>query len=254
MKPELVKQLVSLNAEFYSQFAEPFSETRPSGSARLERILGYIPNDVRLLDIGCGNGRLAERLEREGRRLTYVGVDAIPALIQIATERRTRLRHVAADFRVAEITTPGWDRHLPARPFDVVVALALLHHIPSLELRRRVLMDIQALLRPGGQFVMTNWHFARNERLRKKVAEWKTVGIDESEVEPGDALLTWRRGGTGYRYCHLLTQSEVKELAASSGLTVVEQFYADADLNLYSVLTKPVDDDSPRSAPVGRRP
>ncbi len=238
MKPELVKQLVTLNESFYSQFAHSFSETRSSGSGRLDRVLAYIPNGARVLDLGCGNGRLVERLEHEGRSVTYTGVDAVPELVAIAQTRRVQLHLSTAEFRVADVTAPGWNRALPNAPFDVVVALAVLHHIPSHERRTQLLRDIHAVLQPGGTVAMTNWHFARNERMRKKMVDWSTVGIDERELEPGDALLHWKRGGTGYRYCHLLTQAEVKELAAESGFQVLEQYYADADLNLYSVLKR----------------
>ncbi len=238
MKTELVKQLVALNESFYSEFAHSFSETRSSASGRLDRVLTYIPSGARVLDVGCGNGRLVERLEREGRSVTYVGVDAVPELVSIAEQRRALLRLSTAEFRVADITAPGWNRDVPYAPFDVVVALAVLHHIPGHERRAELLRDVHAILRAGGTFVMTNWHFARNERMRKKMVGWETVGIDERELEPGDALLHWKRGGTGYRYCHLLTQAEVKGLAAASGFRVTDQFYADADLNLYSVLKK----------------
>jgi 2-polyprenyl-3-methyl-5-hydroxy-6-metoxy-1,4-benzoquinol methylase len=249
VKPEVVKQLVTLNESFYSQFAHSFSETRSSGSGRLDRVLGYIPSGARVLDVGCGNGRLVERLEREGRSAIYVGVDAVPELVAIAETRRNRLHLATAEFRVADITAPGWNRDLPHAPFHVAVALAVLHHIPSHERRSQLLRDIHAVLQPGGTYVMTNWHFARNERMRKKVVDWATVGIDERELEPGDALLHWKRGGTGYRYCHLLTQAEVKDLAAESGFQVAEQFYADADLNLYSVLKK---DEGPFDLAQGR--
>jgi len=50
--------------------------------------------------------------------------------------------------------------------------------------------------------------------------------------------MTWKRGGVGYRYCHLITKAEVRRMAEQSGFDVLEQFYADADLNLYSVLQK----------------
>ena len=51
--------------------------------------------------------------------------------------------------------------------------------------------------------------------------------------------MAWQRGGVGYRYCHLLTISEVLRIAEQSGFKVIKQFYADAGLNLYSVLRRP---------------
>ncbi len=244
MDAQIVEQLIALNKNFYSQFAGEFSETRPTGKINLEHILPYLADGVKILDVGCGNGRLVERLDREGLTLTCIGVDAAPELIEIATVRCSRLRHVAATFRVAELTQRGWSEDLPGAPFDLVTALAVLHHVPSFGLRREVLRDIHALLRPGGTLIMTNWQFDRNdrghlgERLRKKIVPWKTVGIDERALEPGDALITWKRGGTGYRYCHRITENEVERMAAESGLKIVKQFFADAGLNLYSLLIR----------------
>ena len=238
MNNQIVRQLLAINHRFYSEFARAFSETRSSAQTRLDRIVAYIGNDVKVLDVGCGNGRLAERLENEGRRVDYVGIDASPELVALAAARKSKLHRVAAEFFVADITAADWSAALPPDSFDIAVALAVLHHIPSFDLRVQVLRELGARLKPGGTFVMTNWHFERNERLRKKIVPWENVGIDASEVESGDALLTWQRGGIGYRYLHLITQSEVLRLANESGLHVVKQFYADADLNLYSVLAR----------------
>jgi 2-polyprenyl-3-methyl-5-hydroxy-6-metoxy-1,4-benzoquinol methylase len=85
MDQRLVAQLIAINRDFYSRFAGAFSETRSSAQTRLERIVAYVGDDVKLLDVGCGNGRLAERLDRERRRVVYVGIDASPELIRIAT-------------------------------------------------------------------------------------------------------------------------------------------------------------------------
>ncbi|HEX7593300.1 MAG TPA: class I SAM-dependent methyltransferase [Anaerolineae bacterium] len=238
MDSQTVEQLLAINRQFYSQFARAFSETRSSAQTRLDRIVAYIADDVKVIDLGCGNGRLAERLEREGRRVNYLGVDSSRDLIALAVARKPNLHRVAAEFAVADITSPNWNAALASASFDLAVALAVLHHVPSFELRVAVLQSIHALLKPGGTVILTNWHFERNERLRKKVVPWQTVGIDERGLEPGDALLSWERGGVGYRYCHLLTMSEVQRIAEQSGFQVIEQFYADADLNLYSVLRR----------------
>ncbi|MBI5304660.1 MAG: class I SAM-dependent methyltransferase [Chloroflexi bacterium] len=238
MDSRLVNQLLDINRKFYSEFAHAFSETRSSGQSRLERIVAYIGDGVKALDVGCGNGRLAERLERESRRVQYVGVDASPELIAIASAHQARWHHVAAEFRVADIAAPGWGAPFARASFDLAIALAVLHHVPSFELRVAVLREIHALLKSGARVILTNWHFERNERLRKKIVAWQMIGVDEHELEEGDALMTWERGGKGFRYCHLVTQSEMKKLAAQSDFQIVEQFYADADLNLYSILVK----------------
>jgi SAM-dependent methyltransferase len=238
MDAQIIRQLIEINHKFYSEFAHAFSETRSSAQTRLERIVAYIRDDVKVLDLGCGNGRLAERLDREGRRVQYVGIDASPELVAIARARQARLRNVAAEFFRADITEGNWRDALGDQTFDIAVALAVLHHIPGFALRVRVLREIHARLKSGGMLVMTNWQFDRVERVRKRIVAWDVVGIAARDVEPGDALLAWKRGGVGYRYVHLIAKSEAQQLAKQSGFRVVRQFYADAELNLYSVLER----------------
>lgn len=237
MDAELVNKLLVLNREFYSIFARDFSETRSAERLSVEPIKPYLFDGARVLDVGCGNGRLAERLDREGYDLSYLGMDVTPGLIEIANARKPRLQHLAAEFRVGDLSERDWAEVVnESAPFDVALVLAVLHHIPSFDLRRDVLCTVHKLLRPGGILVMSNWEFTRNPRLRKKIAPWHTLGIDERELESGDALLDWKRGGSGYRYVHQLTESEVQALAEESRFEILKQYYGDEELNLWSIL------------------
>ena len=68
---------------------------------------------------------------------------------------------------------------------------------------------------------------------------WREVGLAESDLEPGDYLLDWHRGGSGLRYCHLVDEAELTALAGAAGLTVSDLYYADGvgqNLNLFAVL------------------
>jgi len=235
MNEQTVRQLLDLNKNFYSQFAHDFSATRSSGGISLTHILPYLSDGVKLLDLGCGNGRLALRLDREKISVSYIGVDTTPALIELA--QAPRLKHVTAIFRVGDITQRDWTRLVPDAPFDLIVALAVLHHIPSIELRTQVLKDIRGLLNPNGKLLMTNWKFDANARLQKKIVPWSAVGIDEASLEPGDALIAWQRGGMGHRYVHLIAPEEMERMAHEAGFKIEKQFYADAGMNLYSILS-----------------
>lgn len=235
MDAELVNRLIELNKNFYSRFAQEFSSTRSSSKVNLEPILPYLKAGGNILDIGCGNGRLAQRLDREKLRLTYFGVDAIPGLVEIANERCEGMKNIRASFRVADVTKGTWNTDL--HDFDIAVALAVLHHIPSIELRIQVLRSLRSALKSNGALIMTNWKFDENDRLRRKIVPWSTATIDERALEPGDALIAWKRGGLGYRYVHLIAPAEVEQMSRQAGFKIEQQFYSDAGLNLLSVLT-----------------
>ncbi len=241
MKPELIARLLSLNRQFYFDFAEPFAATRTPRQPGLERILPYFPKFCTLLDVGCGNGRLALWLEQKSRRLNYLGVDSSPALLAHARSQTATLQHVAAMYMMTDVIRPGWHGLFGLKRFSVITLLAVLHHIPGREQRKQLLQELAALLSPGGVLILTTWQFLSSPRLRRKIVPWERVGIPAGEVEAGDFLLDWRQGGIGYRYCHFVDEAELSELAWGAGLILKETFYADGkegNLNLYGVLRR----------------
>ncbi|MBI5877281.1 MAG: class I SAM-dependent methyltransferase [Chloroflexi bacterium] len=236
MDAKLIDQMIELNRQFYTEFARSFSETRPAERANVTPLLPYLPDGTHVLDVGCGNGRIAQRLDLMHRRLQYIGVDVTPALV--AAARARPYRTLRAEFRAADITEAGWEAVVRAdAPFGAVLMTAVLHHMPGHALRLSVLRAARSLLAPGGVLVMSNWQFDRVERLRRKIAAWSVIGVDAAAMDEGDALIDWRRGGAvGYRYCHLLSQVEVRQLADESDFRVSDQFTADGGMNLFSVL------------------
>jgi tRNA (uracil-5-)-methyltransferase TRM9 len=239
MKPELIDRLNQINRTFYSKFATSFSETRES-VRELEVILPYIADGARVLDVGCGNGRVARLLARHRRDVAYLGVDSSADLIARCRMQGAGRKLQKAEFLVADMVEPDWTHKLTGAPFDCVLLLAVLHHIPGGDVRTRILRQARELLAPQGRIVVSTWQFMDNERMQKKIVPWSTVGIDERELEPGDALLNWKRDGEGLRYCHWIGEDEMQALAAQARLSIVETFRAggrERNLTLYAVLT-----------------
>ena len=239
MDATLVSQLLKLNRDFYALFAAEFSATRAAPWPGFARLLPYLPDGCRVLDLGCGNGRLARFLDGHRRDIVYLGLDFSPRLLALAREATAHLKGVTADFRLADLGDRDWVKAVQSQRFDAVVALAVLQHLPSFDLRLRTVRQAAALLLPGGLLILSNWQFTDVERLRKKIVPWSRIGIDPGDLEQGDYLLAWRSGGLGYRYCHLVDGEEVAALAAGAGLKALETFRADGregNLNLYAVL------------------
>ncbi len=239
MSPDVGQQLLHLNQEFYRRFARPFSDTRDPqhlSQPGWQRLLNWLPAQGSLLDAGCGNGRLAHQLDRTGRPFVYVGVDATAELLVEARSHASSLQHVRASFVLADLALPGWQQYLPQPAYTAVALLAVLHHLPGWRLRQQVMASLAALLEPGGLLAISTWQFMNSARLRRKIVPWEAVGLTPDQVEEGDYLLDWRRGGYGLRYCHLVDEDEVLQLAAATGLAVQEMFRAAGDLNLLAAL------------------
>ncbi len=239
MEETLADELLALNRSLYTTFAGPFAATRFREQPGYHRLLPYVPNPCVLLDMGCGNGRWATFLDAQGRDVRHVGVDFSPEMIALARERAGAYKTVKARFIVADILRPDWTKELPSLPYDVVTALATLHHLPGAARRQALVRQVCDLLPAGGLFIFSTWQFAQPKRMRRKIVPWSVIGVNEQAVEPGDYLLDWKGGGSALRYCHLIDEQEVHTLAAGAGFTVLDAFRSDGregDLSLYAVL------------------
>ena len=236
MKQEVVDQLVDLNRNFYDQFAAYFSETRASpwwGFAELARRLPQ-PCE-RLLDVGCGDGRLGRYLVEAGRIERYVGVDYSEGLLGIGRSQSP----TSFQFHQRNLLDPETLADLGQS--DAVASLAVLHHIPGEQNRVRLLRQMGKRLRENGRLIITTFQFMNAERLRRKVLAWERAGLTDADVEATDYLLDWKRGGTGMRYIALIDEAAVARLADLAGLTILDQFLMDGkqnNLNLYTVLER----------------
>jgi SAM-dependent methyltransferase len=253
MDNETAAKLLQLNAEFYQTFAIQFSDTRQRIQPGVSRILDSIQPSARILDLGCGNGELARQLVQRGFDGQYVGMDFSEKLLNVARaglvdfgnfrfiqgnlanlDRQSLQEHLEPESEEQPLPI-NKDQHTG---FDRILSFAALHHLPGRQLHLRVLHAVRGLLSPGGQFIHSNWQFLNSERLRKRIHPWEEIGLHETDIDPNDYLLDWRRGGFGLRYVHHFDEQTLHLLAVETGFQVVETFYSDGetgDLGLYQV-------------------
>ena len=87
------QRLNAVNRDFNTQHAGTFARTRNHPWPGWERALRAGPQEepLRVLDVGCGNGRFGHFLaEQAGRRIAYTGVDLSPALLEEDAGARPR--------------------------------------------------------------------------------------------------------------------------------------------------------------------
>ena len=259
MDSQTLDALLRLNRRFYEQVALHFDATRQGWTPGLHAILPYFrvggKERPTVLDVGCGNGRFARLLAQEGLTASYTGVDGDETLLQLARKSTANLAGVDCRFITADLADPGWTdalaagrdtenrrAHLPGKrndtpEFDIVLCTATVQHLPGYALRLRLLRDLQRL--SAGYIILSFWQFLSSERFRTRLIDPETVGITASAFEPGDGLLPWRQGVEAIRYVHQVDETELRQLAADAGLSVLHTFRADGregDLNLYAIL------------------
>jgi SAM-dependent methyltransferase len=230
VEAEVANRLIELNRQFYQTFAGPFAQTRRRLQPGVKRALENLPLEARILDLGCGNGELWRSLEAMGYHGQYVGVDFSAGLLQIASESRSATlgRNVPpAVFLQADLSSPDWDRGLPDAGFDLVLAFAVLHHLPGHSLRGQVAAKARQRLAADGRFIFSVWQFLSQKRFLERIQPWEVIGLSSSQVDAGDYLLDWRQGGYGLRYVHHFEGAELEDLAAECGFRHVDEFWSD---------------------------
>jgi SAM-dependent methyltransferase len=101
-------------------------------------LVGAPPRVDRALDVGCGNGYLLAKLAQIAD--LAVGID-----VDTASLERARRNASAPNVELVQedvLTAP-----LPARSFDLVTSVAMLHHADA----RAALTRMKELVRPGGR-------------------------------------------------------------------------------------------------------
>jgi SAM-dependent methyltransferase len=157
---------------FYSEVPFPSYGARDTlGSLRaraersaLARLLDEaIPQDARVLDLGCGTGQMTIFLANGKRQV--VGADLTRGALALAADAARRFGVEGASFVETDLRRPG----LAEGSFDVVLSLGVLHHTPD---PRAAFGAMARLARKGGIVVVGLYNaFARlPHRLRRLVA------------------------------------------------------------------------------------
>ena len=229
MKPEIVARLLELNRVFYEAMGSSFSQTRQRLQPGVKKILHLIPQHSSILDVGCGNGWIVRELDQLGFKGSYVGVDASLSLLSEA--RKYKSAAIKTDFIQADITLSGWEELLPTTTYDILLAFAVFHHLPSKALRMELYYTLRKMIRSGGVFFHSYWQPLNSSKMRHRIQPWALIGMKPEDVEEGDYLLDWRHGRHGLRYVHHTTPNELLEAAEKCGFVLAEEFYSDGENN-----------------------
>ena len=165
----------------------------------MEFLFDSISENDKVLDLGCGSGRFHPLFEK--RKGDYYGIDFSAKMIEIAKETYPRARFWLGT---------GFSLAFESEFFDKVYVIAVLHHIPSKELRLKFLEEAKRVLKNKGRLVLTVWDLKEKQNLPKN----KNLGRNE-------LFLPWY--GAKDCYFHKFSLKELEELVLEAGLKIIEK-------------------------------
>lgn len=127
-------------------------------SVSLSLLRESLPLDSRILDFGCGYGRVCQDLVQAGYR-DVVGVDSSSEMIRRGQEQYPHL--------TLEALGPS-GLHYPASSFDAVLLIAVLTCIPEDHGQQSLMASLQSLLRPGGLLYISDYLIQSDERNQQR--------------------------------------------------------------------------------------
>jgi len=223
MQLQIANQLIKLNQESYSKIADDFSDTRFFPWQEVEQVIkDYVKDNNKILDLGCGNGRLLKSLAKF-QNINYTGLDNNTKLlekIQAFTAPRgvsPRVKLICDDIlNLAQFKN---------NEFDIIFMIASFHHIPSNELRQKVMANLHRILKPNGYLIMTNWNLWQ-AKAKKNIWFYKIRQNRKQEIKGlkfRDVITYWQNKYPLYYYTFI--KKELKKYFKQVGFKILKNRY-----------------------------
>ncbi len=240
-----IKQIVKLNNQFYQLISKDFSRTRQKpweGWGRVvENIKKYFgekdtlleknkieansskdklnETEIRVLDIGCGNGRFCDYLHKYIGNFSYTGVDINNDLLSEGKEKCSKLPTVQSKFIKKDVILGIKDIK---GTYNVICSFGVTHHLPNNDFREKWFLSLLDLVKKdlkNSMVILSFWDFTKM---------------------PGDYLVSWGDGVEKPRYCHKYSGEEIAKIIKiykHKGFKLIDKYNSD-NKNLYLIFGK----------------
>lgn len=216
MNEKTVKKILASTPNLYNKIAEDFYQTRKKPWPITDLLKSHTASAKNIIDIGCGSGRLSELVSDNQQ---YLGIDNSSELIKIAQNNYYNRKNL--NFQVQDITTD----FLLNDKFDLALMIAVIHHIPTKDLRLKILKNINKIMTVNGSLIITSWNLWQKD-YRRHLFNYKLKLGKYKMITLNDAFIPWKKNNTNEtRYVHSFSKTELKKLLELSGFKIEKIFY-----------------------------
>ncbi len=193
----------------YNLIAKEWDLSRNRASQLKVNLIKSVEPKSKVLDIGCGNALISPFVLKKSA--FYYGLDISEKLIEISREKyKKEIEEEKVKFFVGQATElPFGDEE-----FDFVISFAVLHHIPSKEIRKKFFKEIMRISKPNAKIKIIVWNLLNEWTNKRFDIENKFKGKNS-----GDIFIPWKatQGKIINRYVHQFSEEELFSLAKNTG-------------------------------------
>lgn len=196
--------------DVYNEIAKSFDKTRtqiwPKTKLFFDELTKNDNKDLKILDVGCGNGRNIIYLKDNG--CTNVkGCDVTNEFVLICKEKNL-------DVQQENIINLSY----PDNSFDVIICIAVIHHLSTEDRRIKAIEELVRIVKPGGKILIQVWAF-------KQV--FSKVKYTEKDV-----MIPWHMRRYKFeseqifkRYYHLFDENELETICLKCNIKIKESYW-----------------------------
>lgn len=222
--------IIKKTRDDYNRIAPHFSATRVE-ARELRQFIPFIAPGQRILDWGCGNGRLVYILQNKG--VEYIGTDQSAGLLEQAEElfqkeiKEGWVKFICTDptvetrFIASSSQRSSKEVKFPENYFDLIFMIASFHHLPDEASRLELLQKVFKELKQDGKLIITVWNLESDWAKEKLQSGYKKMGeydyLVPWKTKEGEVLVE--------RYYHHFTKDELEKLMREAGFNIEEMYF-----------------------------
>ncbi len=212
MNEKTAKFLLKKVIKDYSDISDSFDKTRKHSWKEFETFLKYIKNRQCLADLGCGNGRFYEFINKH-KKIKYIGIDNATPLLKKAKKSFPKITFIKGDLLKIAIEN---------KKIDVALSIASFHHIPSKRLKDKAINEIYKILKAKGILIITVWNlFQRKYKKYIWKARLKSL-LSFGKYDFRDTLIPWSKSRVE-RYYYAFKPKELKKILEKNNFKILEE-------------------------------
>lgn len=265
------KELLEKVKNDYNKISSHFNITRQTDWKEFNLFKKYIldycflkPKNykIKILDIGCGNGRLVNFLKSLEIGFEYIGIDNSEGQINEAlsnSESNRINKENKIHFQIGDILDLS---NLSENYFDIVFCIAVFHHLPNKNTRNLALKNIYKITQKEGLIMMTSWNLFQLKYIKHifDINKYKDVTpktsynikkrkfnlLEAFSFKLKDTFIPWKNEKgeiVSKRYYYAFNKIELRNLFVKNNFRVLENKLTDDKnileaRNIISILKK----------------